>query len=156
MIRRTKLAVGTGVMLLANIVFADEIQRMNPPALVDSAKWGFSQVVIVPTSGKTVFLAGQFSGNTEGIVTGDTVEEQMTAAFANLRAAISAAGAQPHHVVQIRVFIVGHREKYLLQVAAEAKALFGDALPASTLIPVPRLALDDMLFEIEATLFVPG
>ena len=87
---------------------------------------------------------------------GDTVEEQMTAAFANLRAAISAAGAQPHHVVQIRVFIVGHREKYLLQVAAEAKALFGDALPASTLIPVPRLALDDMLFEIEATLFVPG
>ena len=30
------------------------------------------------------------------------------------------------------------------------KRLFGDALPAQTLVPVPRLALDGMLFEVDA------
>lgn len=30
------------------------------------------------------------------------------------------------------------------------KAMFGDTLPAQTLVPVPKLAIDPMLFEVEA------
>jgi enamine deaminase RidA (YjgF/YER057c/UK114 family) len=30
------------------------------------------------------------------------------------------------------------------------KAVFGETLPAQTLIPVPKLAIDPMLFEVEA------
>lgn len=30
------------------------------------------------------------------------------------------------------------------------KEMFGQALPAQTLVPVPRLAIDPMLFEVEA------
>ena len=90
-----------------------------------------------------------------GQVVGETVIEQMRVAFANLRRAIDAAGAKPEHVTHIRVLIVDHREDYLEPLATEVRALFGQSLPASTLIPVPRLALDTMLFEIEATLFVP-
>lgn len=134
---------------------ANEIQRINPPTLMDATGYGFSQVVIAPAKGRTVYLSGQFGGTPDHVIAGDTVGAQMTAAFKNLRAAIDAAGAKPEHVVQIRIFIVGHREKYLEQLAEETIALFGAALPASSLIPVPRLALDDMLFEIEATLVIP-
>jgi len=122
---------------------------------VDSRPYGFSQIVLVPANGSTVFVSGQFSGNTQGKVMGETVEEQMAVSFANLRIAIEEAGARPEHVVQIRVLIVNHQEAYLQPLEREARALFGGHLPASTLIPVPRLALDAMLFEIEATLFVP-
>jgi len=122
---------------------------------VDSRPYGFSQIVLVPANGSTVFVSGQFSGNTQGKVMGETVEEQMAVSFANLRIAIEEAGARPEHVVQIRVLIVNHQEAYLQPLERESRALFGGHLPASTLIPVPRLALDAMLFEIEATLFVP-
>lgn len=38
-----------------------------------------------------------------------------------------------------------------LPVLTEAvKAMFGQALPAQTLVPVPKLATDPMLFEVEA------
>ena len=30
------------------------------------------------------------------------------------------------------------------------KEMFGEALPAQTLVPVPKLAIDPMLFEVEA------
>jgi enamine deaminase RidA (YjgF/YER057c/UK114 family) len=33
--------------------------------------------------------------------------------------------------------------------------MWGDKPPASTLIPVPRLALDGMLFEIDAFAVIP-
>ena len=136
-------------------VNAETMQRINPETLIDSSAWGFTQVVVTPARGKTVYLSGQYGGDTEGNIVGSTVEEQMTQAFKNLKAAIAASGAGPEHVVKITVLIVGHREKYLQQLAEETQALFGDTLPASTLIPVPRLALDDMLFEIDATLFIP-
>ena len=136
-------------------VSAETMQRINPDTLIDSSSWGFSQVVVTPARGETVYLSGQYGGDQQGNIAGKTVEEQMTQAFNNLRAAIAASGASPEHVVKITVLIVGHREKYLPQLARETHELFGDALPASTLIPVPRLALDDMLFEIDATLFIP-
>ena len=136
-------------------VRAETMQRINPETLIDSSAWGFTQVVVTPARGKTVYVSGQYGGDQQGNIVGKTVEEQMSAAFNNLKAAIAASGASPEHAVKITILIVGHREKYLPQLARETQALFGETLPASTLIPVPRLALDDMLFEIDATLFVP-
>ncbi len=132
------------------------IQRINPPSILDARAHGFSQVVTVSSPGKTVYISGQFSGNPAGQVLGASMEEQMTIAFNNLRLAIAAAGAQPAQVVKIQVLVVDHEQKYLAHLSAEISKLFGQHLPASTLIPVPRLALDGMRFEIDATLFVPG
>ena len=34
------------------------------------------------------------------------------------------------------------------------KEMFGEALPAQTLVPVPKLAVDAMLFEVEAVVIL--
>ena len=133
----------------------NSIRRINPPTLLDATGYGFSQVVIPEPGNRLAFISGQFSGNPRGVVRGKTVEAQMAFAFKNLEAAIAAAGGTPADVVQIRVLIVDHREEYLAPLSKHIIALFGDTLPASTLIPVPRLALDDMLFEIEAAISIP-
>ena len=50
------------------------------------------------------------------------------------------------------MLIVDHSEERLHIFGAALKAAWDDnPAPACTLIPVPRLALDGMLFEIEAT-----
>lgn len=134
---------------------AADITRINPPTLKDTSPYGFSQVVVAPSSARTVYLSGQFSGDIDGNVRGVTMEEQIAYSFENLRLAIEAAGAKPENVVKIQVLIANHQEAYVELVQAQIEKLFGTHLPASTLIPVPRLALDDMRFEIDATLIIP-
>ena len=131
------------------------IQRLNPETIFNSSRYGFSQIVIAPAQATIIHIAGQFSSNRDGGVEGDTVGEQARIAVQNLRLAIEAAGAGPEHVVKIQVLIVDHDERKWEAVAPHIAQLFGSHQPASTLIPVPRLALDGMLFEIDATLAVP-
>ena len=65
--------------------------------------------------------------------------------------ALAAAGAGPRDVVKLTVLVVEHSHARLAIFGEELAAAFGgDHRPACTLIPVPRLALDGMLFEIEA------
>lgn len=136
------------------MITSTAINRINPPTLFDSSAFGFSQVVTAPAQSKLVFVSGQFGGDTTGTVISDDTEQQIIQAFANLRAAIDAAGARPEDVLKIVVLIVDHTEDLLGALEREVRSLFGDHLPASTLIPVPRLALDTMKFEIDATLVV--
>jgi enamine deaminase RidA (YjgF/YER057c/UK114 family) len=46
--------------------------------------------------------------------------------------------------------VVDHDMAKLEVLTRAVKETFGEALPAQTLIPVPRLAIDPMLFEVEA------
>ena len=128
------------------------IQHLNPNALGDSSGYGFSQVVVVPSDRTHIYIAGQGGRNPQTGEMPTTFEAQMKQAFVNLRAALDAAGATPEQVVKITILSVDHtREKQQL-ISAERNAMWSDAQvkPASTLIPVPRLAGDDMLFEIDA------
>nr|WP_307688421.1 RidA family protein [Variovorax ginsengisoli] len=52
--------------------------------------------------------------------------------------------------------VVDHSEARLAVMSAALRAVWSDGLaPACTLIPVPRLALNGMLVEIDATAVVP-
>lgn len=76
----------------------------------------------------------------------------MHQALANLRTALAAAGASVHDVAKLTVLVVGHTEQRLALFSQAVRSLWPDgAAPACTLIPVPRLALDGMLIEVEAT-----
>ena len=64
--------------------------------------------------------------------------------------AIEALGTTPDHVAKLTVFVVDHDMSKLGVLTENVKAAFGETLPAQTLVPVPKLAIDPMLFEVEA------
>jgi enamine deaminase RidA (YjgF/YER057c/UK114 family) len=75
---------------------------------------------------------------------------QVEQAYANLRAALEGVGAKPDQVAKLTIFVVDHDMSKLEVLTQAVKKMFGTALPAQTLVPVPRLAVDGMLFEVEA------
>ena len=56
--------------------------------------------------------------------------------------------------LQNHVRVVDHNEEKLGLISAKRKSFWSNHKPASTLIPVPRLASDEMLFEIDAVAVV--
>ena len=75
---------------------------------------------------------------------------QVKEAYANLRVALAAAGARADQVVKLTVYVVGHDESKFAVLTPAVMEMFGAALPAQTLVPVERLAVRAMLFEVEA------
>jgi enamine deaminase RidA (YjgF/YER057c/UK114 family) len=128
-----------------------EIKFINPPGLYDPSKNGYTHIVIAPAPGTIVYISGQGGEDENGNLAIDDFASQVKQAFANLRTALAAAGASPEQVVKITVLIVNHDQSKLPILGAEVASMWGKQPPACTLIPVPRLALDAMLFEIEAT-----
>ena len=123
---------------------------MNPPELGNPSRYGFTNLVIVPENQKLVFIAGQSGADPQGGY--GSFEDQLKRAFDKLRKALTAVGATPQQVVKITILCANYtREKQKL-ISAERNAMWPDDLikPASTIIPVPRLSSDDMLFEIDA------
>ena len=52
-------------------------------------------------------------------------------------------------------YVVNHDEVKLKQLTSEILEIWGEQTPVQTLVPVPRLALDDMLFEVDAIAVIP-
>ncbi|MDH0340682.1 RidA family protein [Chromobacterium haemolyticum] len=128
----------------------------NPAGLYDPAPNAYSHLAIVNSGCRMLLVAGQGGENAAGELA-DGFEAQVRQALANLRTALAAGGTDLAHVAKLTVLIVDHSEARLQAFGALLSAAWG-ALPTPTytLIPVPRLALDGMLFEIEATAFLPA
>ncbi len=123
----------------------------NPEGLYDPRPNGYSHVVVADTPARIIYIAGQGGENVEGDLSED-FSEQVSQALHNLRTALAAAGAMHTEVAKVTALIVDHSEARLAIFSQALCAMWGDhPAPACTLIPVPRLALDGMLFEIEAT-----
>lgn len=129
-----------------------ELQLINPPGLYDPAPNGYSHVALLPAGARLAFIAGQGGETVDGRLSAD-FREQVRQALRNLCVAIEAAGGTPRQIAKLGVLIVEHSEARLQVFGEElVRALGAGPKPACTLIPVPRLALDGMLFEIEAVL----
>jgi len=127
------------------------MQFINPATLYDPRPNGYTHVVIAEAPARLVYIAGQGGEDVNGVLSEDFAT-QVEQALANLRAALLAADAPLAQVAKVTALIVGHDEARLAIFSTALRAAWGDAPPpACTLIPVPRLALDGMLFEIEAT-----
>lgn len=122
---------------------------VNPRTLYDPTPNGYSTAVIVPAQGRVAYISGQGGQDSRGGLSPDFAT-QVRQAYANLGAALEALDARPSQVAKLTVFVVDHDMAKLGVLTASVKEMFGDALPAQTLVPVPRLAVDPMLFEVEA------
>lgn len=128
------------------------LRLINPPGLYDPAPNGYSHVALLPAGARLAFIAGQGGETADGHLSVD-FREQVRQALRNLGIAIEAVGGTPVQIAKLGVLIVEHSEARLQVFGEElVRALGAGPKPACTLIPVPRLALDGMLFEIEAVL----
>jgi enamine deaminase RidA (YjgF/YER057c/UK114 family) len=76
---------------------------------------------------------------------------QTEKALDNLVAALAAAGAKPADVVKVNTYVVNYRPAdYPIIREARARIFEGQNPPASTMIGVQALAVEDLLIEIEA------
>ena len=122
---------------------------VNPKNLYDPTPNGYSTAVVVPGGAKVAYISGQGGQDSTGGLSPDFAV-QVKQAYANLRAALDGLGAKPDQVAKLTVFVVDHDMSKLEVLTQNVKEMFGEALPAQTLIPVPKLAIDPMLFEVEA------
>lgn len=122
---------------------------VNPQGLYDPAPNGYSHAVIASGGSRIAYIAGQGGEDSTGKLSPDFAA-QVEQAYANLRTALEGVGAKPNQVIKLTTFVVDHDMSKLGVLTKNVKETFGEALPAQTLVPVPRLATDSMLFEVEA------
>lgn len=126
---------------------------VNPKNLYDPTPNGYSTAVIVPREGRVAYISGQGGQDSSGALSPEFAV-QVQQAYANLRTALDALGARPDQVAKLTVFVVDHDMSKLEVLTRKVKEMFGAALPAQTLIPVPKLAIDPMLFEVDAVVML--
>jgi enamine deaminase RidA (YjgF/YER057c/UK114 family) len=117
----------------------------NPQQLFDPLPFGFSHLAIAGTAPKFVFLAGQGGEeNTDGKLSED-FRVQVKHAINNLRIALATEDSDLNSIVKVTTLVVDHNKVKQFERAWPEKNF-----PVNTLIPVPRLAQDNMQVEIDA------
>lgn len=122
---------------------------VNPPNLFDPTPNGYSTAVIVPGGARVAYISGQGGQDSTGGLSPDFAA-QVKQAYANLGAALEGLGAKPDQVAKLTIYVVDHDMSKLGVLTEAVTKMFGNTLPAQTLVPVPKLAVDPMLFEVEA------
>ncbi|AZL68922.1 MULTISPECIES: RidA family protein [Pseudomonas] len=122
----------------------------NPEGLYDPSANAYSHVAEVRAGSRLVYVAGQGGEGLDGALS-PQFDAQVRQALINLKIALASKGASLQDVFKLTLLVVDHSETRLQQwVAAATRAWDGSMTPTCTLIPVPRLALDGMLVEIDA------
>jgi enamine deaminase RidA (YjgF/YER057c/UK114 family) len=128
------------------------LELINPDELPTPES--YTQVVAASGS-RLVFVSGQVADDAQGNLVGPgDLAAQARQAFANVGRALVAAGAGPNQVSRITIYVVHHRPEYLPVISEARVAVFGDHLPADTLIGVEALAEPGYLIEVEAVAVV--
>jgi len=129
------------------------VRHSNPPGM--SSPPTYSHVVEVNGPHRTIYLAGQTGVDATGKVA-EGFRAQAVQVMENIKTALASVGGGFEHVVKLT--------SYLTNIEAngvEFREIRGSyfpnkaALPASTLLQVPRLASPAYLLEVEAIAILP-
>ena len=122
----------------------------NPPALAKPT--GYSHVAEV-TNAKMIYIAGQVAQDRDGNLVGkDDFSAQVTQIFANLDAALKAAGATFADVVKLNIYCVDRVDRAQVPTLRQIRDRYVNtqAPPTSTFVFVQGLVRPEWLVEIEA------
>ena len=111
---------------------------VNPDSLAPPV--GYAHAV-VSAPGRLVFLGGQTSHDTAGVLRGESLVEQFDLAAANVIAALQSAGGGAEHVVSMQIFVTdaeGYRRS-LRDLGQVYRRHFGRHYPAMALVEVAGL-----------------
>jgi 2-iminobutanoate/2-iminopropanoate deaminase len=130
-----------------------DVRYSNPPGM--SSPPAYSHVVEVNGPHRTVYLAGQTGADATGKVAQD-FRAQAVQVFENIKTALASVGGGFEHVVKLNSYLTnieGNGAEF-----REVRASYfpnRSALPASTLLQVPRLANTAYLLEVEVIAVLP-
>jgi enamine deaminase RidA (YjgF/YER057c/UK114 family) len=102
----------------------------------------------------SILPAGQ-GGETEDQFLSEDFTTQLKQAVRNTETVLAAAGAQISDVAKFTLYVVDHDKEKFRIIREEFARVWGDRKPAWTLAPVPALALEGMLVEIDVIAVVP-
>lgn len=139
----------TAASLTSATTVENAVTIVNPETLYDPAPYGYSHAVVSTGHSKIAYIAGQGGEYKSGALPQD-FSEQVRQAYQNLSSALDAVGATPKEVTKLTTYVVNYDQTMLAVMTERLVEMFGTHLPAQTLVPVPRLALDGMLFEVDA------
>ena len=110
--------------------------------------------VVTATGARTIYISGQVSLDKSGNVVGKgDFAAQTTQVFENLKSALAAAGATFDNVVKVTMFVTDMSN--IATLRSIRLKYWGKNPPASTLVQIGKLALEDFMIEIEAIAVVP-
>ena len=127
------------------------VAKITPYNVSPSPVW--SHVTASQPGSKIITTAGQIGQDAEAKIPSDP-DEQITLAFYNLQQCLEAAGAKVEDILKLTYYIVNYDSKNRRHTKHLLKFLGGHR-PATTLVPVPALAVPEYIFEIEATAAIP-
>jgi enamine deaminase RidA (YjgF/YER057c/UK114 family) len=130
-----------------------DVRHFNPPGM--SSPPTYSHVVEVNGPHRTIYLAGQTGVDANGKVAGD-FRAQAVRVFENIKTALASVGGGFEHVVKLNSYLT-NIEANAAQYREVRASYFPNrsALPASTLLQVPRLANPAYLLEVEVIAVLP-
>lgn len=130
------------------------LQFINPAGLYDPRPNAYSHLAVFPAGWRMILPAGQGGENEEGALPADFAS-QLRQALDNTGTVLAAAGATMADVAKFILLIVDHGPDKFEIIRREFDRVWGERKPAWTLIPVPTLALEGMLVEIDVVAVVP-
>jgi 2-iminobutanoate/2-iminopropanoate deaminase len=105
-------------------------------------------------AGRLLYVSGIVAVDGDGtLVGGNDVVAQTRQVFENMRSVLAAADCGFTDVVKVTIFLTDVDDRPLINPVRQE--VFGETRPASTLVEVPRLAVEGAKVEIECVALVP-
>ncbi len=135
------------LILMPILVFAGEVQTLNPDSVPAPFKNRFSHGKLVPSEAEWLYTAGQTGRDVDGRI-GVGIEEQADLAMRSLFNIVVEAGMSSDDVIKMTIYYLDPSHLPII-VAARNRHFGKDFRPASTAVGVAALANPDYLVEVE-------